>query len=118
MLSRSRACDRVEMKNGLGTFQEVAGVATGFKIGWRSHWTLSLKHGMTCFCFVMCVLPHLWHTEVPRVGIDSELYPDMATPDPGHMCTLRRSMQQPWILRPLREARERPCLLTETASGP
>ena len=45
--------------NGLVTFQEVVGIALGCKIGWRSHWTLSLEHSMNYFCFVMlCVYGH------------------------------------------------------------
>ena len=61
----------------------------GFKMGWRSHWTLSLKHSMTSFCFVMFLWPHLWHMEVPGLGIDSELYPSHGnTRSKAHLHTL------------------------------
>ena len=53
--------------------------------------------------------PHLWHMEVPALGVESELQlPDYttatATWDPSHICDLRHRLQQCQILNPLREA--------------
>ena len=55
---------------------------------------------------------NLWHMEVPRLGVQSELQPSAyttatATPDPSHIFHLHHSSQQRWILNPLNEARDR-----------
>ena len=68
------------------------------------------------FCllfFKKCFLePHLWHMEVPRVWVESELrFPAYAritaTQDPSHVCDLHHSSRQHWILNPLSEAQDR-----------
>ena len=65
------------------------------------------------FFFFFCVLgPHLWHREVPRLGVQLELQLSAyttatATPDPSRVCDLHHSSQQRKILNPLSEARDR-----------
>ena len=60
--------------------------------------------------------PHLWHMEVPRLGVELELQLQalataMATPDLRHICDLCRSfLQQCQILNPLSEARDQDCI--------
>ena len=59
--------------------------------------------------------------EVPRLGVELELQlpastTAVATPDPSCTCDLRHSLQQPWILHPLSEARDGTRVLTETVS--
>ena len=53
--------------------------------------------------------PHLWHTEVPRIGVKLELQlhaysTATATPDPSYNCDLWCSLQQHQILNTLSEA--------------
>ena len=62
-----------------------------------------------CFCFLG---PHMWHKEIPRRGVESELQllaytTATPTPDPSHTCDLHQSSQQGRILNPLSEARDR-----------
>ena len=73
------------------------------------------------FVFVFLGL-HLQHMEVPRPGVKSELQVlaytiATATPDLRHICDLCCTLQQCQILDPLREARNRTQILTETTSG-
>jgi len=61
------------------------------------------------FCFLG---PHLWHIEVPRLGVQSELQllaytTATATQDLSHICDLHHSSWQRLILNPLSEARDR-----------
>ena len=51
--------------------------------------------------------PHLQHTEVPRPAVELELH---LQPMPQLVATQ--------ILNPLREARDRTCILMDTMSGP
>ena len=51
------------------------------------------------------------HVEVPRLGVESELQPPAYTTataawDLSHICDLRHSGRQHWILHPLSEARD------------
>ena len=48
---------------------------------------------------------HLWHKEIPRLGVDLELQlptyaTATATPDLSHLCSLHHSSQQCQILNP------------------
>ena len=68
------------------------------------------------FCFLG---PHLWHMEVPRLGVESELQlpayiTATAMPDPSHDCDLHHSSRQRQILNPLSEARYGICVLMDT----
>ena len=67
------------------------------------------------FFFFSFLGPHPWHTEVPRLGVESELQllahgtataRATATPDPSHVCNLHHSSRQRWILNLLSEARD------------
>ena len=53
---------------------------------------------------------HLWHMEVPRLGVESELQLQAyvtarATPNLSHICDLCCSLQQSQILNSLSKAR-------------
>lgn len=69
-----------------------------------------------CVSFVL-LGPHLWHMEVPRLGVESKLLlpaytTATATPDPSHICDLHHSSRQCRICNPLSEARDQTCNLT------
>ena len=56
------------------------------------------------FCFLG---PHLWHMEVPRLGVELEpqlpaYFTATATPDPSLICDLHHSSRQCQIINPLR----------------
>ena len=55
-----------------------------------------LSVGVFLFVFVF-LRPNLWHMEVPKLGV------------------LQPQPQQRWILNPLREARDRTCVLRDTS---
>ena len=63
-----------------------------------------LLTGFCCCCYCFCFIgPHLWHMEVPRLGVESELQllaytTATATPDLSHLCNLHCSLQQHWSL--------------------
>ena len=61
---------------------------------------------------------YLWHMEVLRLGIESELQVPAystatATPDPSHLCDLHHSSQQCQVLNPLSEAGDQTRVLTD-----
>ena len=63
---------------------------------------------------------HLWHMEVPRLGVQLELYPPayataIAMPDPGWVCYLHHSSRQCQIPNPLSEARNWTWVLKDTS---
>ena len=63
--------------------------------------------------------PHLQHMEVPRLGVKSELQlpaytTATATRDLSHVCDLRHSSWQCWILNPRSKARDQTCVLMDT----
>jgi len=69
------------------------------------------------FCFLG---PYLWHMEVPRLRIESELdlldyTTAIATPDLSCICDLHHSSQQCQILNPLSEARDWTYILMDTS---
>ena len=60
--------------------------------------------------------PHLWHIEVPRLGVRSELHLlafAIATQDPSRVYNLLHSSWQCWIFNPLIEARDQTCNLMD-----
>ena len=74
------------------------------------------------FCFVCLFVLRLYlrHMEVLRLGVESELQlPAYATatamPDLSRICDLHCSLWQHQIVIPLREVRDRPCLLRGTS---
>ena len=63
---------------------------------------------------------HLWHKDVSRLGVKSELQlpaytTATATNDLSHICDLHHSLWQHHILNPVREARDRTCILMDTS---
>ena len=74
----------------------------------------------TYFLSFVFLGPHLWHMEVPRLGVESELQsPPYATAtttqDPSHTCDLHCSSWQRWIRNPPSEARDRTRILMDTS---
>ena len=58
--------------------------------------------------------------EDPRLGVKSELQLPAyttapATVDPSHICDLYHSSREPWILKPLSEARDWTYILVDTS---
>ena len=84
-------------------------------------WELLLR----VFCyreiwFVLFVFlgPNLCHMEVPRLGVELELYPPAygaatATPDVSCICYPHHSLPQHQILNPASEARNGTCVLMD-----
>ena len=72
------------------------------------------------YLFIYCFLgPNLWHMEVPRLGVKSELQLPaytmaIATKDPSHICDLHHRSPQCQILNPLSEARDQNRILMDT----
>ena len=70
-------------------------------------------------CLFFCFLgPHLWHMEVPRLGVESELQLPVyttatATWDLSRICSLRHGSWQHRILNWLSEARDWNCILMD-----
>ena len=69
------------------------------------------------FVFLPFLGPLLWHVEVSRLRVESELLAyttATATLDPSHICDLHHSSQQHQILDPLNKARDQTCVLMDT----
>ena len=73
----------------------------------------STSYGQFSFLFSYVAFflgPHLWHMEVPKLGVKLELqlpaYTTTATQYLSHVCDLHNSSQQCQILNPLSEARD------------
>ena len=67
---------------------------------------------ITGFCFFVFLGPHLQHTEVPRLGVESEVQlpaytTATAMKDPSCVCDLHHSSWQHQILNPPSKARVR-----------
>ena len=86
-------------------------------IYWNDH-MICWHNKVCCQVFLVCFLSfvflglHLRHTEVPRLGINSELQlpaytTAKATRGPSHVCDLHHSSHQLWILNPPSETRDR-----------
>ena len=101
----------------------VSGFQSPHHLGW-----------LLLFCFVCFLGLHLWHMEVPRLGVKLELqllaYTTVtATSDPSRVCNLHYSSWQHLTLNQLSEARDRtqnlmvpscirfPCATTGTPGG-
>ena len=73
------------------------------------------------FVFILSFLGlHPQNTEVPRLGVESKLYPlayttATAMPDPSRICNLHHSSWQHQIPNPLSEARNRTRILMDTS---
>ena len=71
--------------------------------------------------FLFFLGPHLWHMEVPGLGVPLELQLQAyttatATLDPSCICNLCYNLQQGWILNALSKARDQTRILTDTTS--
>ena len=72
------------------------------------------------FTYSFSLGPHPQHMEVPRLEVESELYPPAyttatAAQDPSCICHLYHSSGQCWILNPLSEARDPTHILMNTS---
>ena len=72
------------------------------------------------FFFLFFLGAHLWHMEVPRLGVELELQllayaTSTTTWDLGHFCYLHQSSWQGWIPNPLGKARDQTHLLMNTS---
>ena len=72
------------------------------------------------YFFLSFLRLHLWHMEVPRLGVELELQllaytTATATPDPSHIGNLHCSSQQCQILNPMSKARDLTCILVDTS---
>ena len=72
------------------------------------------------FFFFVFFWPHVWHMEVPRLAVELELRllaytTATATPNPSRICELHGSLQEHWILNPLKEARDWTYVLMDTS---
>ena len=69
------------------------------------------------FFFFFFLGPHLWHMEIPRLGVESELQLlayTTATQGLSSNCNLGGSLWQSRVLNPLSKARDRTHILTNT----
>ena len=100
---------------------------------WTQGWTLSHRFFLFVFWFVwfsfflffffFCFLRlHLHHTEVPRLGVKSELQllaytkaTATATMDESGICDLHYNLQQCWILNLLSGARDQTHILVDAS---
>ena len=77
--------------------------------------------GYPYMSFYSFIWLHLWHMEVPGLGVKSELQLQAyatatAMPDPSCLiCNLHHSSRQCQILNPLTEAKDQTCILMDTS---
>ena len=117
---------KIVLSLSLESFQHTGQMFTG------SHSVICTDRDLhSCFCFFIWVFfffcffleLHLWHMEVPRLGVELELQLpaySIATAmwDPSQVCNLHRSSQQCQILDPLSKARNRTHILMDTSQIP
>ena len=75
---------------------------------------------LSFFFLVVFLGPHLWHMEVPRLGVELELLllayaTATAMQDSSHICDLHHSSWQCWIPNPLSRARNQTCVLMDAS---
>ena len=80
-------------------------------------WIWAPSFLFSIFCFLE---PHVWHMEVPRLGVKSELQlpsytTAIAMQDPSWVSQLHHRSQQCWILNPLSKARDRTGVLKDAS---
>ena len=78
------------------------------------------EKGKNFFFFPRFLWPHLWHMEVPRLGVQLELQLQACTTaaamrDPSHVCDLHHRSQQCWILNPLSKTKDQTHILLDTS---
>ena len=73
-----------------------------------------------CVCVCVCIFlgPHAWYTEVPRLGVKSEVSlpaytTAIAMQDPILICKLYHSFQKGWMFNPLSEAKDQTSILVD-----
>ena len=86
----------------------------------RLEWWVSCVVWSVFFFFLSFLGPHLWHMEVPRLGVQLELWllaytTTTALRDLSCVCDLHRSSGQHWILNPLSKARVRTWVLMDAS---
>ena len=77
-------------------------------------------HPQTSALFLFFLGSHLWPMEIPGLGVELVLQlpictTTMATPDLSSIFNLHHGLQQCQILNPLREDRDRTCILMDTS---
>ena len=78
---------------------------------------VSIRTSKIVFLFFI-LGPHLWHTEVLRLGAESELQLlacAIAMPDLSQVCEVRFRLWQCQILNPLSKSRDRTYILMDTS---
>ena len=80
-------------------------------VGFVSAAPLRELHLLISFGLLPLLGPLLRYMGIPRLGVESELYPPAytratATRDPSRACNLHHSSQQHWILNPLSKSRD------------
>ena len=86
------------------------------------HIYVYVSHHLLCVC-VSFLGPHLWHMEIPRLGVESELQllayiTAKAMQDLSYVCNLCHSSWLHWIFNPPREARDQTCIIMDTSQVP
>ena len=86
------------------------------------HIYVYVSHHLLCVC-VSFLGPHLWHMEIPRLGVESELQllayiTAKAMQDLSDVCNLCHSSWLHWIFNPPREARDQTCIIMDTSQVP
>ena len=79
----------------------------------KLNWCIRVFVSLFVFAFLR---PHLWHMEVSRLGVKSELQllayaTATATQDLSCVCDLHHNSGQGQVLNPLSEARDQTCIL-------
>ena len=69
------------------------------------------------YCFLR---PHLWHMDIPRLGVESELHlpaytTATATQDASCLCKLHHSSWQHQMLDPLCKVRDQTCIFMDSS---
>ena len=84
------------------------------------HHSFVMKFEQEFFFFFSFLGLHLWHMDVPKLGVELELQlpaftTATATWDLSCICDLHHSSQLCWILNPLSEARDQTQILMDTS---
>jgi len=79
---------------------------------------IKMSDSQFLFFFLVFLGLHLWHMEVPRLGVELELQrlpytTATATQDPYCLCSLHHSSWECWILNPLSKVRDQTCTLMD-----
>ena len=92
-----------------------------FSFSIKPKWLFQAQLCFCCLFVCFCILgPHLWHMEIPRLRVISQLQlpaytTATAMQDPSLICDEHHSSQQRRILNPMNKAREQTCNLVVTS---